>query len=178
MYSWATGWVMRAAYNLKTGAQIWEKNQTETPYATVIACPGANDGIYVEYTKQTTTFSGYSTTNGTQVWGPTTPFAESFRLLRPDKRFMCRRSSIHMDIRWLDLQMEHHDGDLIWSFTDGTAGENTPYGVNPFWIIGDYEATLAGGMLFAESGHCYGPPLFSGAGFTQSTQQQENLFGA
>ena len=74
MYSWATGWVMHAAYNLNNGAQLWVKNFTESPYSTVMAIPGANDGVFVEYTKETTTFSGYSTITGDQVWGPTTPF--------------------------------------------------------------------------------------------------------
>lgn len=55
------------------------------------------------------------------------------------------------------------NGNPIWSWNDGSAGENTPYGVNPLWIIGDYEATVADHVIFVESGHCYGPPLFRGA---------------
>ncbi len=163
MYSFATGWVMRAAYNLNTGAQLWMKNQTETPYSTVMAIPGANDGVYVEYTKETTTFSGYSTTTGQQVWGPTTPFQNPLGYYDQTSG-VCAGGALYAWTfgGWI-YKYNMTTGSLIWSFTDGTAGENTPYGVNPFWIIGDYEATLAGGMLFAESGHCYGPPLFSGA---------------
>ncbi|HUJ84562.1 MAG TPA: hypothetical protein VLV84_03040 [Candidatus Acidoferrales bacterium] len=163
MYSFATGWVMRAAYNLNNGALLWIKNQTETPYSTVMAIPGANDGVYVEYTKETTTFSGYSTTTGQQVWGPTTPFQNPLGYYDQTSG-VCAGGALYAWTfgGWI-YKYNITNGDLIWSYTDGTAGENTPYGVNPFWIIGDYEATLAGGMLFAESGHCYGPPLFSGA---------------
>jgi hypothetical protein len=53
-------------------------------------------------------------------------------------------------------------GDKIWNFSTGETPD-TPYGVNPFWIIGNYEATVAGGMIYVETGHDYGPPLFSGA---------------
>ncbi|MGA2683283.1 MAG: hypothetical protein ABSF44_15975, partial [Candidatus Bathyarchaeia archaeon] len=138
-------------------------NQTETPYSTVMAIPGANDGVYVEYTKETTTFSGYSTTTGQQVWGPTTPFQNPLGYYDQTSG-VCAGGALYTWTfgGWI-YKYNITNGNLIWSFTDGTAGENTPYGVNPFWIIGDYEATLAGGMLFAESGHCYGPPLFSGA---------------
>ena len=36
--------------------------------------PGASNGTYAEYTKETFTFTGYSTTTGEKVWGPTTAF--------------------------------------------------------------------------------------------------------
>jgi hypothetical protein len=54
------------------------------------------------------------------------------------------------------------DGRKVWNFSTGETAD-TPYGVNPFWIIGNYEATVADGMLYVETGHDYGPPLFSGA---------------
>ena len=125
--------------------------------------PGANDGVFVEYTKETTTFSGYSTTTGQQVWGPTTPFENPLGYYDQTSG-VCAAGALYTWTfgGWI-YKYNITNGNLIWSFTDGSAGENTPYGVNPFWIIGNYEATLAGGMLFAESGHCYGPPLFSGA---------------
>ncbi len=73
MYEWNTGWLVETAINLNTGAILWTKNQTETPYATTMLCPGASNGVYVEWTKETLTFSGYSTLTGAKVWGPTTP---------------------------------------------------------------------------------------------------------
>jgi hypothetical protein len=54
-------------------------------------------------------------------------------------------------------------GNKIWNWSTGDAGANTPYGVNPLWIIGNFEATVANGVMYVETGHDYGPPLFSGA---------------
>ena len=55
------------------------------------------------------------------------------------------------------------DGRKVWNWSTGDTGANTPYGVNPLWIIGNYEGTVADGILYVETGHDYGPPLFSGA---------------
>ena len=54
-------------------------------------------------------------------------------------------------------------GQKIWNWSTGDTGLNTPYGVNPLWIIGNFEATVADGVFYVETGHDYGPPLFSGA---------------
>jgi len=162
-YGFATGWTLEAAYNLNTGAQLWIKNQSQVPWTTIMVIPGANSGIYAEYNKQTTTWSGYSTTTGQKVWGPTDPYANQLGYYDQTSAVAANGALYTWTFGGWVYKYNMTTGALIWSWNDGSAGLNTPYGVNPFWIIGNYEATLAGGVLFAETGHCYGPPLFSGA---------------
>jgi hypothetical protein len=51
-------------------------------------------------------------------------------------------------------------GKLDWTYTRGSAGYNTPYGVYPLWVFG--VQSIADGMLFLSEGRCYDPPLFPG----------------
>ena len=148
---------------MKTGAQLWIKNQTEPSYTTEFLIPGANSGVYVEYNKQGLTWSGYSTITGAKVWGPTEPYSNPLGYYDQSSALTADGALYAWTFGGWVYKYNMTTGDLIWSYNDGSAGENTPYGVNPFWIIGNYEATLAGGLFFVESGHCYGPPLFSGA---------------
>ena len=48
------------------------------------------------------------------------------------------------------------NGNVVWVFNTPSAGENNPYGVNPFWAFGTGEATFAGGVIYAATGHNYG----------------------
>ena len=51
-------------------------------------------------------------------------------------------------------------GKLDWTWTRGSAGYNTPYGVYPNWVFGTQ--SIADGMIFLSEGRCYDPPLFPG----------------
>ena len=163
MYAWNTGWVIEAAYSLKDGTQLWIKNQTETPFATMMICPGASNGTYAEWTKETLTWKGYSTLTGAQVWGPTEPYANPLGYYDQTSA-VCAYGCLYTWTFGGEVYCYNMtNGKLVWSWNDGSAGENTPYGVNPLWIIGNYEATVADGVIYVETGHDYGPPLFSGA---------------
>jgi hypothetical protein len=163
MYSFNTGWVVEAGYSLKDGRQLWIKNQTQLPYATMMFCPGASNGIYAEWTKETMTWKGFSTLTGQQVWGPTTPYNNTLGYYDQTPA-VCAYGCLYTwtfggEIYCFNMT----NGNLVWSWNDGSAGENSPYGVNPFWCIGNYEGTVANGVVYVETGHDYGPPLFSGA---------------
>jgi len=163
IYGFNTGWILEAAYNTLTGAQVWIKNQTETPWATTMMIPGANSGVYAEYTKSTLVWNGYSTLTGAHVWGPTTPYENPLGYYDQTSAVAANDALYTWTFGGWVYCYNMTNGNLIWSWNDGSAGENTPYGVNPLWIIGDFEASLANGVLFVETGHDYGPPLFSGA---------------
>jgi hypothetical protein len=162
-YGFNTGWILEAAYDLKTGAQLWIKNQTEPQYTTEFLIPGANSGVYVEFDKQLLTWSGYSTLTGQKVWGPTDPYANPLGYYDQTSAVAAEGALYTWTFGGWVYKYNMTNGNLIWSWNTGSTGLNTPYGVNPLWIIGNYEATLAGGLFFVETGHCYGPPLFSGA---------------
>ena len=51
-------------------------------------------------------------------------------------------------------------GKIDWTWTRGSAGYNTPYGIYPNWVFGTQ--SIADGMLFISEGRCYDPPLFPG----------------
>jgi hypothetical protein len=162
-YGWNPGWLMEAAYNMDTGTQLWIKNQTETPFAATMQMPGATNGTYAEYNKEATTFTGYSTTTGQQVWGPTEPFANPLAYYDQTST-VCAYGKLYVwtfggEVKCFDMT----NGHKIWNWSTGDAGANTPYGVNPLWIIGNFEGSIANGVLYVETGHDYGPPLFSGA---------------
>jgi hypothetical protein len=162
-YGWNPGWLMEAAYNMNDGTQLWIKNQTETPFAATLQIPGASNSIYVEYNKEATTFTGYSTTTGKQVWGPTEAFTNPLAYYDQTSA-VCAYGKLYTwsfggEVKCFDMAT----GAKVWNWSTGDAGANTPYGVNPLWIIGNFEATIADGVMYVETGHDYGPPLFSGA---------------
>ncbi len=162
-YGWNPGWLMEAAYDMKDGTQLWIKNQTETPFAATMMMTGASNSIYAEYTKEAMTFTGYSTKTGEKVWGPTTPLVNPLAYYDQTSA-VCAYGKLYTwtfggEVYCFDMA----DGRKVWNWSTGDAGANTPYGVNPLWIIGNYEATVADGILYVETGHDYGPPLFSGA---------------
>jgi outer membrane protein assembly factor BamB len=163
LYEWNTGWIVEAAYNLNNGQQIWIKNQTETPYATTMIQPGASNNVYVEWTKETMTFTGYSTLTGNYVWGPTTPDVNPLAYYDQTPTVMAYGCLYTWTFGGYVYCYNMTNGKLIWTWNDGSAGENTPYGVNPLWIIGDYEGSVADHVIYVETGHDYGPPLFNGA---------------
>jgi len=49
-------------------------------------------------------------------------------------------------------------GTLAWTYTRGSSGYDTPYGIYPIWIFGTH--SIAGGELFLSEGRYYDPPLF------------------
>ena len=70
-YGWNPGWVMHVAVDMDNGQQQWIKNITNTPFAATMVMPGASNGIFARYTKETFTFDGFSVATGEKVWGPT-----------------------------------------------------------------------------------------------------------
>ena len=84
---------------------------------------------------------------GEKVWGPTTAFTNPLAYYDQTSA-VCAYGKLYTwtfggevyllrhDNRREDLELEH-----------GRHGPNTPYGVNPLWIIGNYEASVADGMI-------------------------------
>jgi outer membrane protein assembly factor BamB len=162
MYGWNAGWLMKVAIDMDNGQQLWLKNMTQTPFAASMMIPGASNGTYAEYTKETFTFSGYSTATGEKVWGPSEPMINPLAYYDQTSA-VCAYGKLYTwtfggEVYCFDMTT----GKKIWNWSTGETA-NTPYGVNPLWIIGNYEASVADGMFYVETGHDYGPPLFSGA---------------
>ncbi len=174
-YGWNPGWLIHAAFDMNTGKQLWIKNQTETPFGVAMLCPGASNSTYAEFTKETMSWIGYSTKTGEKVWGPTSGYINPLAYYDQTSA-VCAYGNLYTWTFGGEVYCYNMStGAKVWNTSTGDAGMNTPYGVYPFWIIGNYEATVADGILFVESGHDYGPPLFSGAkiyAFNASTGEQ------
>ena len=165
----SSNWEVQAGYTMGgtpdgvsgVAKQLWMANNTITPYTTRASAP-SGDGIYTEYQKETMQVFGYNVHTGAPVWNayyndnPLAYYDQASYVYGNGQLYTWTFSG------WVyDYNMTN--GNLIWKWSDGSAGENTPYGVNPLWIIGNAEGTLAGGVFYVETGHNYGPPLFSGA---------------
>jgi hypothetical protein len=50
-------------------------------------------------------------------------------------------------------------GEIEWTYTRGSAGYNTPYGIYPLW----YNAEVCDGKIFLSEGHMYDQPLSPGS---------------
>jgi hypothetical protein len=141
--------------------QLWIANNTITAFTTRSAGP-AGGGVYTEYEKETLQWYGYNVNTGAQMWNA---YYNGNSLGYYDQKsaviaYGCLYTWTFGG--WVYCY-NLTTGATIWSWNDGSAGTNTPYGVNPLWIIGNAEATVAGGMFYVETGHNYGPPEFSGA---------------
>lgn len=161
-YGWNPGWVMHVAVDMDTGTQQWLKNITNIPFAATMVMPGTQDGIFARYTKETFTFDGFSVATGEKVWGPTEAMINPLAYYDQTSTTFAYGNLYTWTFGGEVYCFDMTTGDKIWNFSTGETPD-TPYGVNPFWIIGNYEATVADGMIYVETGHDYGPPLFSGA---------------
>jgi hypothetical protein len=162
-YGWNPGWLMKVAVNMDNGQQLWLKNMTQTPFAASMMIPGCSNGTYAEYTKETFSFIGYSTKTGDKVWGPTTAFTNPLAYYDQTSGVCAYGKLFTWSFGGEVAAIDMATGAKIWNWSSGDTGLNTPYGTNPFWIIGNYEASIADGVFYVETGHDYGPPLFSGA---------------
>jgi hypothetical protein len=147
------------AYNPITGALLWgPKNQTLTNFDD-IGIVAAGEGVYVRHDKDKNQAIGYSLTNGQRLWGPTQLVGNALSYLFGSSAIAYGRYYI-WDIGGYVNAVNLTSGKLDWTYTRGSAGYNTPYGVYPLWVFG--VQSIADGMLFLSEGRCYDPPLFPG----------------
>lgn len=167
-----TGFVMYTGFNVNTGQELFETNQSFTPYAAVNLDNYGNvgDGVFTTVVKETGQVSAFSVQTGKQVW-TTTLTGLNGAPINPYDTVGGIKGNIYGNSFLLfgfggDIwSLNMTNGALLWytntTMLTGNAGENTPYGVWPLWIqtgIGG-----GGGVEFLSEGHEYSPPLFLGA---------------
>jgi hypothetical protein len=160
------GWEIEAGFSIAgigPATQLWITNRTETPFTDIYFGPAAN-GVFAEHDQQLRSWSGYSVFTGNQLWGPTEAYSNDLGYYGLQTQAMTNGNNLYV---WtFGGQIYDYNlttGKTIWVFSTPSSGENNPYGVNPFWAFGTGQATLAGGVVYASTGHNYGPPMFSGA---------------
>jgi len=156
---WSDSYETDMAYNPITGAVLFgPTNQTlimNHDFA-IMACGG---GVYVSQDKDTDQLYGYSLTTGAKLWGPTQLVGNGLSTLFGGGAIAYGQVYI-WDIGGYVNAVNLTTGKLDWTWTRGSAGYNTPYGVYPNWVFGSQ--SIADGMLFVSEGRCYDPPLFPG----------------
>jgi len=156
-----TGWPIfeHTAYNANTGAFMWSINRTNlglqsrgghiTPFG---------NGIYTMYCAETLQWYGYSIKTGAQVWGPTAAdqncwgYYNTADVAGYGKLFGCGIDGI---VHCYDIT----NGNLLWNWTTGSSGYETPYQNYP--IYGG--SVVADGKLYINQGtHGNGAGLWKG----------------
>ncbi len=147
------------AYDPATGAKLWgPTNQTTTNFDDV-GIVAVGDGAYVRHDKDTNQLYGYSLTTGQLLWGPTQLVGNALTHLFASAAIAYGRVYI-WDFGGYVNAVDLKTGKLDWTYTRGSAGYDTPYGIYPIWVYGTQ--TIANGMLFLSEGRLYDPPLFPG----------------
>jgi outer membrane protein assembly factor BamB len=157
------GWEIDAAYDADTGQQLWITNRTYAPY-TQLAGPTfflAGDGVYIIADQDYYKVTGYSLDTGKELWTTTLPDPNTYDTLSLNgdvANGVLYLFGLGGDVYALDM----HTGKVLWHYTAGSAGYDSPYGV---WPIPDQRSShaIANGVLYFGEGHLYSPPMFRGA---------------
>ncbi|MFB3889296.1 MAG: PQQ-binding-like beta-propeller repeat protein [Candidatus Bathyarchaeia archaeon] len=154
------GYQTTAGFDAKTGSLLWGPLNQSTPYLQDVALLTARDGVYVLHNKDTDEAYGYSLRTGQPMWGPVKLPGNAWSTIARAAQIaygMVYIWDFGGYVNALDLQT----GQIKWTFTRGSAGYDTPFGVYTLWHFGTH--SVADGMLFFSEGHMYDPPMFPGA---------------
>jgi outer membrane protein assembly factor BamB len=152
------GYIISEAYSATTGELLWgPKNQTQVPWSR-LALTAINKDVYTIYTGSTHSYVAYSLKTGEQLWGPvqTTTTAWGYYTSNAIIAFGALYAA---DFGGYLNAFNVTTGALMWTWTPGSAGYETPYGVWPLLHID----AAADGKIYVLGGHQYSPPLYHGS---------------
>jgi len=147
------------AYNPMTGAVLFGPTNQTLQSGHNYNLLAAGEGVYVRLDKDTDQAYGYSLSTGSRLWGPTQLVGNGLSTLYSGGAIAYDQVYI-WDIGGYVNALNLTTGKIDWTWTRGSAGYNTPYGVYPNWVFDTQ--SIADGMLFLSEGRCYDPPLFPG----------------
>jgi hypothetical protein len=156
---WSSSYETDMSYNPITGQVLFEPTNQTLIENHDFAISAAGSGVYVYQDKDTDQAYGYSIMTGAKLWGPTQLVGNGLSTIFSGGAVAYGQVYI-WDIGGYVNALNLTTGKLDWTWTRGSAGYNTPYGVYPNWVFGTQ--SIADGMLFISEGRCYDPPLFPG----------------
>ena len=156
----SAGYQIAAGIDAKTGKLLWGPLNQTLPEGEDIGVRAAGDGVYVLTSKTTNEAYGYSLKNGENLWGPVN--LKGNALSRLSSTAAIAYGNVYIAdfggfVNALDLQT----GEIKWTFTRGSSGYDTPFGVYPIWYFS--KGSICDGKIFLPEGKEYDPPLFPGA---------------
>ncbi len=156
----SAGYQVTAGYDAKTGQKLWGPLNQTIPLDEDINVACAGDGVYVLTSKTSHQAWGYSLKTGEKLWGPVKLQGNAFSHLSntgASAYGMAYISDFGGYVNALDLKT----GKLNWTYTRGSSGYDTPFGIYPIWYFS--VGSIGDGKIFLSEGHVYDPPLFPNA---------------
>jgi hypothetical protein len=153
----SAGYQVTAGYDAKTGEKLWGPLNQSIPMDEDINVACSGDGVYVLTSKTSHQAWGYSLKTGQKLWGPVQLKGNAFSHL--SNTGACAYGMAYISdfggyVNAIDLQT----GKLNWTFTRGSSGYDTPFGIYPLWYFS--VGSIGDGKIFLSEGHVYDPPLF------------------
>lgn len=153
----SAGYQVTAGYDAKTGQKLWGPLNQSLPLDEDISVTCGGDDVYVLTSKTSHRAWGYSLTTGQKLWGPVDLLGNAFSHLSITGA--CAYGNAYLSdfggyVNALDLQT----GEIVWTYTRGSSGYDTPFGIYPIWYFS--VGSIGDGKVFLSEGHVYDPPLF------------------
>jgi len=149
------GWQITAGMNATTGELLWGPRNDTLPALQDIAVVGAREGYYVLHNKDANEAYGYSLMTGENLWTVELE-GNAWSSIWRDGEIAYGRVYI-FDAGGYAHAIDLESGELVWNFTRGSAGYDTPFGTYP--VQGYNAHSIADGKLFLSEGFLYTPPL-------------------
>jgi hypothetical protein len=172
-YVGTAAWVIESGFDMGgtyagsgPAKMLWLNNRTTDNSVSYVYGPAAF-GAYTVFTKQSQTWEGFSVFTGEKLWGPTEPYPNNLGYYDQQGGIAAEGALYTWSLGGYIFKYNMTNGNLIWSWSDGSSGLTTPYGVWPLWIKSNQNGVVAGQppnqIITVGTGHEYGPPLFPGA---------------
>jgi hypothetical protein len=157
---WGGPSALEMAFDAKTGQLKWgPTNQTLITYHE-LDLMAAGEGYYVRHDKDTNQLYGYSLDTGQRLWGPVQLPGNALSTIESSGAIAYGKVYV-WDFGGYVNAVYLNNGTIAWTFSRGSAGYNTPYGIYPIWGFGSQ--SIADGMIFLSESRMYDPPLFPNA---------------
>jgi len=139
------------------GKVLWgPTNRTAKPSASSL---DIGSGVFVEYTKETGTCNGYDVYTGVQLWSNDKISTTGYSVYQQMSINAGYGKEYFGTYEGITYCMDLRNGSLLWKFSSGNSGLQTPYGTWPFYG----GTTLADHKLYAVTGeHTPQNPIWKG----------------
>ncbi len=151
------GYQTTAGYNAKTGQKLWGPINQTIPTDEAIGVTCYSNDVYVTTSKTSCQAWGYSLKTGQLLWGPVSLPGNAWSHMAYTGACGYGMAYI-VDFGGFVNALDLETGEIKWTFTRGSAGYDTPFGVYPIWYFS--YGSICDGKVFLSEGHEYNPPLF------------------